>query len=141
MTREEIFAGVQECLAEALDIEPERIHLDDRIIGDLGADSLDLLDLTFRLEQRFKAPMSFRELEKHAQRRLGGQEWQVDGVYTPAALAELRATMPEVPPEELPDGLTVAELPRKIRVLSVVNLVARRLEQLSGQAEAAPAST
>ncbi|HUT35538.1 MAG TPA: acyl carrier protein [Planctomycetota bacterium] len=144
MTQEEIFAGVQQCLADALDIEPERIHEDDRVIGDLGADSLDLLDLTFRLEQRFKVHLSPREFERRARERLGGQDWQVDGVYTPAALAELRAAMPEIPPEELPDGLAVAEMPRRFRVATLVNLVDRGLkepgDQLGGASPATSAS-
>lgn len=141
MTRQEIFAGVRECLAEALDIEPERIQEENRVIGDLGADSLDLLDLTFRLEQRFKIHLSPGNFEQRTRERLGDQPWQVDGVYTPAALAELRAVMPEVPPEELPEGLAMAELPRKFRVATLVNLVTDGLEELGGEAGGASPTT
>ncbi len=53
---------------------------------------------------------------------------ETDGVYTPEAIRELRAAMPEVPESELPDGMTVSELPRRIRVETMANLV-RRLQE------------
>ena len=111
------------------------------MIDDLGADSLDLLDLTFRIEQQLKVHVSPRDFAQRAERQLGGQEWQVDGVYTPAGLAELRAAMPEIPPEELPDGLRVVELPRRIRVTTIVNLIERAMKESGGQPVAASPTT
>jgi len=129
MTRADVFAGVRDCLVSALDVEPGAVREEIRIIGDLGADSLDLLDLTFQLEQRFKIKISPRQMERVAREKLGGAPLEVDGVYTPAALAEFRRNMPEVPPEELADGLTAADFPRRLRVATMVNLVSRLLEK------------
>jgi len=143
MTREDVFAGVQQCLADALDIPIQRIHPEDRLVDDLGADSLDLLDLTFRLEQRFKIHirMNGLDFERRAKVRFGDQPWQVDGAYTPAAVAELRAAMPEVPPEELHEGLTSHELFRAVRVVTIMNLISTSLEDLSKQASIHPPTT
>jgi acyl carrier protein len=127
MTRDDIFRGVRECLAAALDIPAESIQLDSKVIEDLGADSLDLLDATFHLEQRFKVSISPREVERRAREALQGAPLDVDGVYTPEALAEIRRLLPEIPAVELSDGLRTIDLPRRLRVESLVNLVERLL--------------
>lgn len=129
MTEAEILAGVRACIAHALDVPEDRLQPHQRLIGDLGADSLDLLDLTFHLEKRFAVKISPRDIEKRGRARLGGQPWEVDGVLTPAALAEVRASLPEVPAEELKDGLKADALPRSLRVQTFVNLVARLLQE------------
>lgn len=132
MLREEIVHGIRQCIAESLDIPPDSINEGDRIITDLGADSLDMLDLTFSIEQHFGIKISSRETEKRTIEKLGGLPIEVDGIYTPEALAEFRLTMPEVPPEELGDGLHRAQFPRLVRVATMVNLVARLLDEKSG---------
>ena len=128
MSREETVKGVCKCIASALGNGTEAIRLEDRIIEDLGADSLDLLDLVFQLEQRFHVSISPRGIEQRVRASLGDTPLEIDGVYTAAALAELRKGLPEVPPEELAEGLTTAELPRRFRVATMVNLVDRLLE-------------
>lgn len=129
MSREEVTDGVRECIATVLDVNGDPIRMESRLIDDLGADSLDLLDLSFQLEQRFQISISPRGMEKRAQAALGDTPLEVDGVYTPEALAELRKALPEVPADELADGLTVAELPRRFRVATMVNVVCRLLEE------------
>jgi acyl carrier protein len=129
MTRDEILAGVKECVSQALDVPVAEIREEHRLIGDLGGDSLDLLDLTFHLERRFSVKISPRDIEKRGRAKLGGTPWEVDGVLSSAALAELRSSMPEVPPEELKEGLTVDGVPRVFRVATMVNVVSRLLEE------------
>ncbi|MCP4348946.1 MAG: hypothetical protein GY795_25990 [Desulfobacterales bacterium] len=129
MNREEILERVSHCLSEVLDIEMADIHETSTLINDLGADSLDLLDLIFNLEQQFNIKLSVRYLEKRAKDDLGGVPVEIDGVYTPEAMERIRESMPEVPPEELPDGLTVQELPLRFRVATMVNLVEKTLEE------------
>ena len=129
MLREQVSLGVRTCVAEALELALESVTEEASIIGNLGADSLDLLDLTFRLEQRFGLSISPREMERRIRAKLGEAPLEVDGVYTPQAMVELRAAMPEVPPEELPDNLGQGELPSRLRVATLVNLVGRLLEE------------
>jgi len=132
MTRDDIVAGVCECVAEVVDADPSGVAESQRIIDDLGADSLDLLDLVFQLEQRFRIKITPRDIERRAQRELGETPLEVDGVYTPEALAQLRKALPEVPPEELPDGMKSAVLPRRFRVATFANLVSRIMEEQRG---------
>ena len=132
MNRDEIVQGVCECVAVVVDTDPSNVHGGDRIIEDLGADSLDLLDLVFHLEQRFKIKISPRDIERRAQKELGGIPLDLEGVYTPEAIEQLRRAMPEVPREELSEGLRSADLPRSFRVATFVRLVTRLMEEQHG---------
>lgn len=132
MNREEIVQGVRECLANVLEIEVGPIREEDRILPDLGADSLDLLDLSFHLQQRFGITISPRDIEKHVQEKLGDTPFEIDGAYTLEGIAEIRASMPEIPEEELPEGLTRRALTRSFRVATMANLVERSLAGKDG---------
>ncbi len=132
MTRAEVVQGVRESVAIVVDLEAATIREEDRIIEDLGADSLDLLDLVFHLEQKFKIRISPRDIERRAQARLGETPLEIDGVYTPEALEQLRQALPEVPCEELAEGMMTVHLPRRFRVATFVNLVTRLMEEQHG---------
>ncbi len=129
MNRDEIFKGVAASLAEVLEIDAAEIKITDKVVGDLGADSLDLLDLIFHLEQRFKLQINPRDIEREAQAELGEIPYEVEGVYTPEALGKLRTAMPEVPAEELTEGLEAKYLPRVFRVETFVSLVERMMKK------------
>ncbi len=123
LSHEETVAGVCECVGRVLNTEPSTIKLSDRILDDLGADSLDLLDLLFQLERRFSIRIVPGNIERKARAALGTVPLEVGGIYTPEALAELQRAMPEVPAEEFRPGMGTAELPRRFRVETFVNLV------------------
>lgn len=129
MNGDAVFRGVCECLETVLDVLPETMAMGQRIIEDLGADSLDLLDLIFQLEQRFKIKISPRDIERRAKARIGDAPFQVDDVYTPEALAELRKALPEVPEAELSGCVRPTDLPRCFRVATFVNLVNRFMDE------------
>jgi acyl carrier protein len=133
MTHEEALEGVKECLAKVLDIPIESIQSDSKIIHDLGADSLDFLDLSFHLHQKFGVTFSPREDERRLQEKMGGIPIQINGVYTPEAIAELRWNMPDIPAEEFSEGLTVSALPLLFRVSTIVHLVLRLKEERNVQ--------
>lgn len=137
MQRAAISQGVRECIAEALELPVESVQEEAKIIAELGADSLDLLDLTFRLEQRFGISISPRDIERRTRAKLGEAPLEIDGIYTRQALAELGSAMPEVPPEELADGLGQGELPLRFRVATMVNLVCRLLDEQGQSSESA----
>ncbi len=129
MNRDEIFKEVAASLAEVLEIDADGIKITDKVVGDLGADSLDLLDLIFQLEQRFKLKINPRDIEREAQAELGDIPYEVEGVYTPEALEKLRTAMPEVPAEEFVEGLETKYLPRVFRVETFVSLVERMMKK------------
>jgi acyl carrier protein len=133
MTHEEALEGVKECLSKVLDIPVESIQADSKIIHDLGADSLDFLDLSFHLHQKFGVAFSPRDDERRLQEKMGGIPIQNNGVYTPDAIAELRRSMPDIPAEEFSEGLTVSALPLLLRVSTIVNLILRLKEERNVQ--------
>ena len=59
----DVLAGVRECLAESLALQPDEIEPGSRLIDDLGADSLDFLDILFSLEQRFALKLRSMDLD------------------------------------------------------------------------------
>lgn len=133
MNWDEVLQGVRACVARVVDKDVTEVHENDRIIHDLGADSLDLLDLIFQIEQRFKIKISPRGIERAAQEKLGKIPLEIDGVYTPEALAELRQAMPEVPAEELCAGLRTGHLPHLFRVATFARLTAELIETKESQ--------
>lgn len=125
MDETELFAGVRDCVVEALEVEPAQVTPQARLIEDLGADSLDLLDLLFHLEQRFSVTLKPRSIERLARDRLAGAPLEVDGAYTFAALQAIHALMPEVPAAEMTGTVRPADLPRRFRVATFMELVRR----------------
>lgn len=128
MDRTEILAGVRECAVQALAVDGALVVPEARLLEDLGADSLDLLDLVFQMERRFEIRLSMKDLERQMKAELGEVPVEVDGVYTPEAVARIRRVMTEIPAGELSDDLRVADLPRHFRVATLVRWVERARE-------------
>ena len=124
----QVWTKVQDAFAAALGLEEDEIELDARLIEDLGAESLDFLDIVYRLERAFDIKIPRGGLETSAQEETEGV-YEVDGILTDAGLAALRQLMPEVPDDEIKEGLRVTEVPELFRVASFYNIVAHLIEQ------------
>src|SRR5947209_18493895 len=61
-TNDEVFATVKDCLVQALGVSPEAIAPDVSLVGDLEAESIDFLDIVFRLENAFNIDIQRGEL-------------------------------------------------------------------------------
>lgn len=61
-THEEIFKKIKSILLEALEVDPEIIKSDSLIINDFGAESIDILDISFRIEKAFEIKIPARSL-------------------------------------------------------------------------------
>ena len=121
---EAVFAKVQSCIAEALGLDEEEVSYSARLIGDLGAESLDFLDIAFRLERAFDIRIPRGGIEAASKEGLAeGESYEVNGVLTAAARERLAAHMPEVPPAEFREGLKVSEVPTLMRVGTFYNVV------------------
>ena len=122
----EVYEKVRTCIADALGLDAEEVGYSSRLIGDLGAESLDFLDIAFRLERAFDIRIPRGGIEAASKEGLAeGESYEVNGVLTRAALDRLAKYMPEVPPEEFRDGLKVSEVATLFRVGTFCNAVIR----------------
>jgi acyl carrier protein len=101
MSRDEIYAKVQGVLVDALGVDAEEVTPKATLREDLGAESIDFLDIVFRLEKAFtvdpakpfKIPRG--ELFPDDLPALMNDERYVnDGKITPEGLTELKKRMP-----------------------------------------------
>jgi len=92
-TQEEIYSKVSATLVEALNVDEEDIKPTSTLQGDLGAESIDFLDIVFRLEREFGIKIPRGELFPESIFQ-GDPELVQDGRVTPKGLDELRAKMP-----------------------------------------------
>jgi acyl carrier protein len=92
-TQDEIYSKVSATLVEALNVDEEDIKPTSTLQGDLGAESIDFLDIVFRLEREFGIKIPRGELFPESIFQ-GDPELVQDGRVTPKGLQELRAKMP-----------------------------------------------
>src|SRR5579885_700974 len=92
-TQEEIYAKVSATLVEALNVDEDEIKPDATLQGDLGAESIDFLDIVFRLEREFGIKIPRGELFPESIFS-GDPELVRDGTVTDEGMRELRSRMP-----------------------------------------------
>jgi acyl carrier protein len=115
ITKEEISAvypTVAETIADALGCEVAEVKPDASLIEDLGAESIDFLDMVFRLERAFKVKIPRGKIVENARGALSEGEFEQKGIVTDTGLAQLKAYLSEVPPERFRTPLKVKDVPR-----------------------------
>ncbi|HEV3021895.1 MAG TPA: acyl carrier protein [Pirellulales bacterium] len=91
-TKEEVFSKVQTALVDALGVDREEVTPQARLVGDLGAESIDFLDIVFRLEKSFNIKIPRGEL--FPEDILTNAQYVQNGRVTPAGLEQLERRMP-----------------------------------------------
>ena len=91
-TKEEVFSKVQGALVEALGVDEEEVAPKARLVGDLGAESIDFLDIVFRLEKAFDIKIPRGEL--FPEDILTNAQYVENGRVTPEGLQQLENRMP-----------------------------------------------
>ncbi|RCS52877.1 acyl carrier protein [Bremerella cremea] len=89
---DEIFEKVREALVDALGVDEEEVVPEATMVGDLGAESIDFLDIVFRLEKAFGITIPRDEL--FPEDILTNAQYVQNGKVTPEGLAELKKRMP-----------------------------------------------
>ncbi len=88
----EIFAKVKEALIDALGVDDDEVTEDATMVGDLGAESIDFLDIVFKLEKSFDISIPREEL--FPDDILTNADYVADGKLTPEGVAQLKERMP-----------------------------------------------
>ncbi len=128
MTHDEIQAKVAEVLEAALGCDDDEIVTDASLTADLGAESIDFLDIVFQLEKTFstdEAPFKIDQGELFPEGLMDNADWVQDGKLTDSGLAMLSERMPHVDFSGF-DG-TVSKVGDLITVGALVNFVERKL--------------
>jgi acyl carrier protein len=107
-----IFPKVAEVIADALGCEVEDVKPDSSLIDDLDAESIDFLDLVFRLERAFKVKIPRGKIVEDARGALSEAEFEQKGVLTDKGLAQLKDFLSEVPADRFKTPLKAADIPR-----------------------------
>lgn len=125
MSRDEIYSKVQGVLVDALGVDEEDVTPTATLREDLGAESIDFLDIVFRLEKAFgiKIPRG----EMFPEDLFTNAEYVKDGKVTPAGLAELEKRMPHAT-EELASLRADPDINKmKFTVNTVVNYIEKKV--------------
>ena len=122
ISREEIYAKVQETLVDALGVDDDEITEDARLMEDLGAESIDFLDIVFRLEKAFDIKIPREELFP-GDDVLGNAEYVADGKVTAAGLAALKAQLPHMDISEFEADPDVNKFGDLLRVKGILDYV------------------
>lgn len=99
MTRDQIYEQVRDVLADALGADEDEITPTASLTADLRAESIDFLDIVFRLEKAFSTPdrpFKISPGELFPENLMENPEWVQNGRFTPAGLAMLKERMPHV---------------------------------------------
>ncbi|MBF0499197.1 MAG: acyl carrier protein [Candidatus Riflebacteria bacterium] len=131
MTETEIFEKLRDLIKNVLGIASDKIRMESALVTDLGAESIDLLDLSFLIEDTFGIVIEPNEFEKDVKKRIPGGAYEKDGYLTDEAIAELRMALPEVDQSRLTKGLRKAEIPSLLTVSVFVRLIARKISEPS----------
>src|SRR5215471_17917521 len=115
VTSEEIarvYPQVTEIVADALGVSPGRIRPDVSLIEELDAESIDFLDLVFRLERVYDIKIPRGQIVADARGDLAETEFEQKGLLTEIGLRRLREFLCEVPPDRFRSPMRAADIPR-----------------------------
>jgi acyl carrier protein len=91
-SKEDVFEKVREALVDALGVDDDEVTPEATMVGDLGAESIDFLDIVFRLEKAFEIEIPRSEL--FPEDILTNAQYVRDGRVTPEGITELKKRMP-----------------------------------------------
>ena len=126
MSRDEIFQAVQEVMIDALGVDDDEVTGDATLMGDLGAESIDFLDIVFRLEKAFKIKIPREELFP-AESMMTNPEYVSNGKLTEKGLAEIKAKMSHTDFSSFESNPDINLLGNLFTVNSIVNYIESKL--------------
>lgn len=125
-TKAEIFEKIQNALVEALGVDEEEVTPEATLVGDLGAESIDFLDIVFRLEKAFAIKIPRGEL--FPEDILTNATYVQDGRVTEVGVAELRKRMPFANLDEFAANPNVQDFGNLLTVADMCRFVESKVE-------------
>ena len=126
MAQEDVLNKVRGVLVDALGVDEEEVTESARLVGDLGAESIDFLDIVFRLEKAFGIKIDQAELFPEAV--LSDPQYVVDGKVTDKGMDELRKRLPHMNLDGFNASRKVDEFSNVFTVADIVKFVQTKLK-------------
>ncbi|NBB94456.1 MAG: acyl carrier protein [Planctomycetes bacterium] len=126
MSEQEIFEKVQETLVETLGVDDDEVTPEATLREDLGAESIDFLDIVFHLEKAFDIKIPRGEL--FPDNILNNPEFVQDGKMTDAGLKELKDRMPHADFSDFEQDPDINKMPEIFKVQTIVNYVSNKVD-------------
>jgi acyl carrier protein len=127
-TKADVFDKIKASLVDALGVDEEEVTPEATLTGDLGAESIDFLDIVFRLEKAFDIKIPRGELFPESM--LTDANYVKDGKFTPAGVDELRKRMPFANINEFAKN----PVAREFGSLFTVDMIAKYIDSKVGAA-------
>ena len=139
VSKEDILAvlpTVSATIADALGCDLEDVKPDASLIDDLDAESIDFLDMVFRLERAFKVKIPRGKIVENARGTLTEAQFEQNGLVTDVGLAQLRTYLSEVPSERFKIPTKVKDIPRLFTTETFCKIVLRQQKAAAAAANA-----
>ena len=127
MSRDEIFQEVTEVLVDALGVDEDEVTADATLMGDLGAESIDFLDIVFRLEKAFDIKIAREELFP-IESMMSNPDFVSNGKLTEAGMVEIKEKMPHTDLAGFESDPDINKLGDLFTANSIVNYVEMKLK-------------
>ena len=124
-SRDEIFDKVKSALIEALGVDDDEVTESATMVGDLGAESIDFLDIVLRLEKTFGIKIQRGEL--FPEDVLSSTEFVTNGKVNEAGLKEIKSRMPFIDLTKFEANPSVQNFPNTLTVQDMVRYVEGKL--------------
>jgi acyl carrier protein len=124
-------------IADALYLEEDEVSSSSLMIADLGAESIDFLDIVFRLEQEFGIKIPRGEIQAKARGTLTEEEFAPNGIISEDGLDQLRSFFNESPANLIKEGMSQ----RDISNLFTVSTFAKVVDSILSEGVSAPQGT
>lgn len=128
-SKEAIFIATQSAIVDALGVSEDEVVLEATLLGDLGAESIDLLDILFRIERKLGVKIKSSDLAAYVQGGIPDEEFADEhGIITAVGLAQLQKVMPQIDSDELVGRLEVEKILDLFTIQNFVDIVFERVK-------------
>jgi acyl carrier protein len=126
--QEEALSITQEAVIDALGLDDDEATPESTLLDDLGAESIDLLDMLFRIERKTGTKIQASDLGEYVQGGISDEEFgDSDGIVTAKGLAHLKTVMPQIDVDALTGKLEAEKVITLFTVENLASLVAARV--------------
>jgi acyl carrier protein len=122
-------SAVHEAVAGALGLDADEVTPESTLMGDLGAESIDLLDMLFRIERSTGVKIQASDLGEYIQGGIPDEEFGAEGdIVSRRGLEHLQTIMPQIDPDEYEGKLPAEQVIDHFTVANLAAMVARRAD-------------